>query len=650
MSWLYPLGFLGLIGLIILAVIYLIKPNYQNKFISSTFVWKLSLKYRKKRLPISKLRNIILIICQVLAITACSFLLAQPFIDGDDANAGKEKVIIIDASANMLAEVEGVTRFDRAVDGAEALAKETLDNGGAVSVILASRKASVLVQRLDSEGEEAAMQALGGLSNTDCCYSAGDIDGAMSLAETVIAENPKAEIVFYTGTTYIDDGKVTVKSVADPSEWNVAILDVRAVLDENYYRFEVDAASYARSSGVSVYLDIRGAKGTYGTGESAEVFNNETLSVSFSALLEMNETQTVRFGNGEENDVKDLKITAYDTVYCHVEAIDSIDTDNYFYLYGGTAQQLNIQYYSTLSNSFVSGILMGLRNGLKDDWDIEITELHDSKEAVEAGKGLEPALEGFDVYIFEHHMPKALPTDGLVILIDPDALPKGSDFVVSSNTVGYNNELPLSAGDPHEVMSFVDAENITLTRFKKITSYDSCYTPLLYADDSPVAIMKYEADSKLVVFSFSLHYSNIALTPDFPILMYNLIDHYIPVTFENDSYEVYDSVSLNSRSPSLKVDLPSGERLEFTEFPAQINVDVPGSYTTTQTPISGVDTIETFFVTMPDEQSNIALVEDSLTQPYYPPEEESADIDLVFWFALALVALLFCEWWLKSRE
>ena len=156
MSWLYPLGFLGLIGLIVLAVIYLIKPNYQNKFISSTFVWKLSLKYRKKRLPISKLRNIILIICQVLAITACSFLLAQPFIDGDDANAGKEKVIIIDASANMLAEVEGVTRFDRAVDGAEALAKETLDNGGAVSVILASRKASVLVQRLDSEGEEAA--------------------------------------------------------------------------------------------------------------------------------------------------------------------------------------------------------------------------------------------------------------------------------------------------------------------------------------------------------------------------------------------------------------------------------------------------------------------------------------------------------------
>ena len=58
-----------------------------------------------------------------------------PFIDGDDANAGKEKVIIIDASADMLAEVEGVTRSDRAVDGAEALAKELGLSGITVNAV-----------------------------------------------------------------------------------------------------------------------------------------------------------------------------------------------------------------------------------------------------------------------------------------------------------------------------------------------------------------------------------------------------------------------------------------------------------------------------------------------------------------------------------
>ena len=67
MSWLTPLGFLGLIGLIILIIIYIIKPNYQNKIISSTFVWKLSLKYKKNKIPISKLRNILLLLCQIFA-------------------------------------------------------------------------------------------------------------------------------------------------------------------------------------------------------------------------------------------------------------------------------------------------------------------------------------------------------------------------------------------------------------------------------------------------------------------------------------------------------------------------------------------------------------------------------------------------------
>ena len=60
MSWLTPLGFLGLISIIALIIIYIIKPNYQNKQISSTFIWKLSLKYRKNKIPINKLRNIII--------------------------------------------------------------------------------------------------------------------------------------------------------------------------------------------------------------------------------------------------------------------------------------------------------------------------------------------------------------------------------------------------------------------------------------------------------------------------------------------------------------------------------------------------------------------------------------------------------------
>ena len=38
MSFLTPLGFLGFLGVLALIIIYIIKPNFQNKIISSTQV------------------------------------------------------------------------------------------------------------------------------------------------------------------------------------------------------------------------------------------------------------------------------------------------------------------------------------------------------------------------------------------------------------------------------------------------------------------------------------------------------------------------------------------------------------------------------------------------------------------------------------
>ena len=74
MTLLAPLGLLGLLGIVALIVIYILRPNYQQKFISTTFVWKLSLKYKKKRIPISKLRNFLIILCQILI---CLFFIKE---------------------------------------------------------------------------------------------------------------------------------------------------------------------------------------------------------------------------------------------------------------------------------------------------------------------------------------------------------------------------------------------------------------------------------------------------------------------------------------------------------------------------------------------------------------------------------------------
>ena len=656
MNWLTPLGFLGLIGLLILLLIYILKPNYQNKTISTTYVWKLSLKYRKKKIPISKLRNILLIICQVLIVCICAFMLAQPFIQGEDKRTANEKVIVIDASGSMLAEIEGETRFERAVTQAKALINETFDKDSVVSVILAGREATFIRQRATADMRDVLLREMDALidpNDLKCTYGASDIDGSMTLAESVLEENAKAEVVLFTGTTYINDGKVTVRDVSDPGEKNVAIANVQAIREENYYRIEVDIISYGINYSGILNVQITGAQGTYGAGDSAQSLNNETINIPCAVDLIEDERTKVRLGVKESYDIGELKIHAYDSIYCYIEGKDSLAIDNAFYLYGGTSQKLKIQYYSTLTNIFVSSMLLDLQDQMREDWDIDIKTIKDSSDAILNGTGKENEIEfeGYDIYIFEHHIPDELPTDGLVILLYPDEVPKSMAITMSQPKSLAGDGTAFTAGESHPILEYVNASNIRSTKYKTITSYDSCYTPLLYANGEPVALVKNEPDSKVLILTFNFHYSNFPIIPEFPTFMINTLNYFIPTTFDKNIYNLYDKVVLNSRSELLTVSGPAfAETLEFETTPAEIYVNVPGSYTVTQIPISSNKIVEKFSVVIPEEQSAITRKVDTLTNPYFPPVIEDIDLDLVIYFAIALVTLLFCEWWLKSRD
>src|SRR5690606_42148293 len=73
-----PLGLLGLLGIIALIIIYILKPKYQDKTLSSTFIWKLSLKYKKQSIPLEWLKSSLIVILQVLIITIMTIIMANP--------------------------------------------------------------------------------------------------------------------------------------------------------------------------------------------------------------------------------------------------------------------------------------------------------------------------------------------------------------------------------------------------------------------------------------------------------------------------------------------------------------------------------------------------------------------------------------------
>ena len=641
MSWLTPLGFLGLISIIALIILYIIKPNYENKLISSTFVWKLSLKYKKNKIPINKLRNIILFLCQVLVLTAASLIIAQPFLNDGESQAS-EKVIIVDASASMMAKTGGSTRFERAIYEIKDEVNEQLNKeDGKVTVIVAAEKASFLVQSEGIESKDKIHEELDKLISAEantCTWGKSDIEGAIKLSEEITAISESVEVSLFTDTNYVDSGKVKVNLVNDVNDVNVAILDVRAVSTEGYIRFEIDVVSYGRSDTVDLACEITGVNGK--TDEEG------VLDLKANVRLEADVVTTVGFGkvyeDADEFDIEileDIEVVSFDTVHVSTNEKDSFDTDNSFWLYGGKLPTLKIQYYSEKPNNYFASALMILRNQLKYRWDVIVDEVGPEKT---------PESTGYDFYIYEHDMPTSLPEDGFVLLINPNEIPIGAGFKLGGEA-GYFQETPLQAGEDLEaILPGIAAEMITITKYAPITLYDG-YTPLLLSDGKPVFIAKNEPTEKIAVMSFSLHFSNLPVMMEFPLMMYRLVEYYMPSTVTQRVYDVNDSVELGSRSEELYVEGPGIEET-VTEFPKTITLNEPGVYTVTQTPISNVQVSDSFFAKVPASESNINSQEDKLENPYFYEKEEDTSVDLLIFFASALVALLFIEWWLHTRE
>ena len=151
MRLLIPLGLLGLLGILALVIIYIIRPNYQVKHISTTYIWKMSLKYRKRKLPTSTLRNILLFLCQVFILTAIAGILAKPAIVYERSVDKTDIVAIVDSSASMYAQSEGRTRFQRAIDATVESAEEAIAAGGYASVILADDSPAYIAKRVSAK-------------------------------------------------------------------------------------------------------------------------------------------------------------------------------------------------------------------------------------------------------------------------------------------------------------------------------------------------------------------------------------------------------------------------------------------------------------------------------------------------------------------
>ena len=676
-EFLLPLGLVGLLGIVALIIIYIIRPNYLVQHIPSTYVWRLSLRYKKRRLPTSKLRNILLFLFQVLILTSIAGILAQPALVKHNASNRNDVIAIIDSSASMYAETDNETRFMRAVDDVIDLATETFAKGGMVSVIVADGKPEYLSRRVAPEASVQLFSELRALHDNEqaCYYGASDINAAMKLTEEVLDENPSANIYLYTDEVYNETyaeqleerRNIHIMNVNDVSEWNAAVLGASAEIVDTYCELTVEIASYNMTRELDLYVEISGPDVT------ALNPDKQPIVILKPVFCEKDTVKKIVFrygGAGDETDVLyhelgvEQRFQTFQSINISLRTGgDSLSADDSFNLYGGRLPVLKVQYASSRHipasgsdkdnpgpNPFVNGALGMVKNAFSrlQRYDVQITEVQQGKE---------PALTGFDFYVFEHDMPDVLPNDGVVFLLDPNVGWTGAglnvtsvnDFnkTLTSCMANVDNENHFVMNDPNGFRLVPD--RIGVSSYKVLTC-DPSYDVLMTCDSDPVLAVRKDEKNQVAVLSFSVHNSTLPREIEMGALFFNLFDYYFPGIVSDFSTEVGGSVEVNSRGESISATGPAEFSQEITEFPGEISFSLPGTYTFTGTTWYDQTLTAQVFVKMPAGESDIFKSREILAEPDKKLAEGEITSGLIIYFAAALVALAFAEWWLHMHE
>ena len=650
LRWLMPIGFVGLVAIALLLIIYLLRPQYREKRISATAIWKRVVSRTKKQRLM--LTNVFIFLVQALVLAIIAVGFAEPRLySKTPISPDSEYVVILDASASMRAKSSksGDTRFERAI----ASATDKIQNffseaeNGAVSVIIADSNPSYLFSNLKKDKENEIYSRLGGAK---CSLEEGSLESAITLAGKHLEENPYAKILFYTDTQFNNLGSaVEVINLCDKeNEQNIAILGCTVGMVENQYAFEIMLGAYGNvTRKCNVEVDITGADNGKGKKDlHLEVPVNFAVNAN-SQNLEQIQRVTVMATNESYGGQPDWFFDVYDGAKISIPDLnDSIPDDDEFYVYGGIRDTIKVEYWSKDSNSFWQFGFNNLAVNMNKTRDILFEEIYQDQ-------GMTAENNGFDFYIFEHSIPSevlnALPTDGIILLSDPDSTLDDTNIGLSFDQTVKISATECAGGQFHPLLQYMDPNKIHLTQYSKITVEDESFEPLLFVDDNPVLLVKNTPSSKIVVLPFSINMSDF-YGDQFQIFLYNLVNYFAPTTLDKFDFNLGEKAQFNCKGESIEVEHNENTQ-NFVEFPAEFTFEDVGTYTFTTTfGLEKEDEVCHAYVHVSTAESKLFETSDfRINLTAKDLDGESQGRDFFIWFAVLSLILMVFEWFLQFK-
>lgn len=529
MTFLYPIGLLGLIGIPILIIVYLIKNRYTEQTIASTYMWRLSERFIKRRNPFSRFTGIISLILQLLLVLTLSFAVAHPIITLP--GSAREYCFILDSSASMNMQTGNKTRFDRAKD---EITKVMLDakDGSVFSLITVNDASEVIFERIDSKEK-----AISRLNNVKCSDSISDYTDAMIAAQTYFNDNPSLLAYLVTDADYEESKNIEVINVAK-KENNISLEGLGYVfLDDGTVLISGNVASYGAPKNVSVNLFFDGS---------------DTAEATTRVYAEADGKATFSF-NSDNVQFRSLTVK--------LDADDAYSRDNEATVY-------NEEKKNSYSALIVSDTPFFLEAAIKSGSNAEITVMStkDYINWAEALSNQDKKVEGYSLYVYDAVNPVTIPEDGSVWFVGVNGNVPDSGFSVQGEIVFDDGaeQLTLTSATSSTVRKLTKGmvrDDISISKYIKCGLYSDFTTIYSYLGNPVVFTGLNTYGNREVVFSFNLHDSDFVLSLDYAVLTKNLLDYSFPEIMETTEYFCGDTAEINviSGCESIRVEAPSGE-------------------------------------------------------------------------------------------
>jgi Ca-activated chloride channel homolog len=597
----------------VILLLYFMRPKRQERVVSSTLLWQQALQDLQASRPWQRLRITLLLLLQILAAIVIVLVLARPatFISSP---IGGNTIIILQASASMQATDVSPNRFEEAKSAITDLI-DGLGPSDQLSLIAMARTPQVLIAFSSDKSQLTSALQRAKVTNQDA-----DLEQALSLATSLAAGHTDAQVLV------IGDGHVI-----QPDQTLVVPFLVR------YLQLGTDAPNSAllalASHTIQGQLVALAQIANYSHQQRSipvELYADGKLVGVQTAILAAGASGAIQWGP--------LPPTTR-FLHAHIISQDVMTVDHEAWAIAGGSMHGRVLLV-TRGNSFLEASLRLQSN-------IDLYETTPDKYT---------NVGNFDLTVFDGFVPPSLPPGG-IFFVDP---PTGSYIFGKSGaeiTISH-----ISAGnDGQHLLNEVDLSSIHVIRLSHQVATASWMQPILLTPETPLLTAGEKDNRRVAVLSFNLHDSDLPLQPTFPILMYNLVNWFLPPPVPGNGQIAPDTpVTIQAWPGAERITITGPSQQPFTVAPpfpvtAFNQTDKTGLYFVTQY-THNQELHGAFAINMFDPlQSRLAPAARLPIAQSTPFDSGGPTVPRVLreiwpWIAAFLLLVLCTEWWLFSRS